>query len=106
MRCWRMRCWPIWRCWGPKHIPVEWIEISEGSITFNQEWETFQLSARVLPHNASSKKVIRSSSAPDYVSVSDNWLVTALSPTNDWVIITATSEEWGYIATCDVTYWK
>lgn len=18
MRCWRMRCWDIWRCWGPK----------------------------------------------------------------------------------------
>jgi hypothetical protein len=18
MRCWKMRCWDIWRCWGPK----------------------------------------------------------------------------------------
>ena len=18
MRCWKMRCWAIWRCWGPK----------------------------------------------------------------------------------------
>ena len=99
MRCWRMRCWPMWRCWGPKHIPVEWIEISESSIEINV-WESFQLSARVLPHNASNQKIIRTSSNESAAGV-NNGLVMGT-----WIwwdtTITATSEEWGYTATCEV----
>lgn len=100
MRCWKMRCWAIRRCWGPKHIPVEWIEISESSIEINT-WDTFQLSARVLPHNASNQKITRTSSDGSVAAV-NNWLVMWLW---DWgeAVITATSEEWGYTATCEVT---
>lgn len=100
MRCWKMRCWPIWRCWGPKHIPVEWIEISESSLEIDT-WDTFQLSARVLPHNASNQKIIWTSSDSTIADV-NNGLVMWLW---DWGVatITATSEEWGYSATCEVT---
>ena len=100
MRCWKMRCWAIRRCWGPKHIAVEWIEISESSIEINS-WDAFQLSARVLPHNASNQKIIWASSNESVAKV-NNGVVTWLW--SWWVAtITATSEEWGYSATCEVT---
>lgn len=101
MRCWKMRCWAIWRCWRWKHIAVEWIEISEEYIWFDYDWETIQLIARVLPHNASNQKITWSSSNPEAISVDENWLVTAIHH-NQWATITATSEEWGYTANCYV----
>lgn len=99
MRCWRMRCWPMWRCWKGKYISVEWIEISESGIVINN-WDIFQLSARVLPHNASNQKIIRASSNESVATV-ENGLVTWLNSPGD-AVITATSEEWGYTATCEV----
>lgn len=99
MRCWIMRCWAIRRCWKGKHISVEWIEISESGIVINT-WQTFQLSARVLPHNASNQKIIWTSSNESVATV-ENGLVTWLTG-NYSAVITATSEEWGYSATCEV----
>ena len=96
MRCWKMRCWIIRRCWKHKHIPVEWIEISESEIGIE---DTFQLRARVLPHNASNQKILWSSSDETIATVED-WLVT---PWDQWrCVVTATSEEWWYTATCQV----
>lgn len=38
MRCWRMRCWDIWRCWGPKKEEIELMEYEE-LVAITPSWE-------------------------------------------------------------------
>ncbi|MBQ8015635.1 MAG: leucine-rich repeat protein, partial [Clostridia bacterium] len=79
---------------------VEGIAISETEITITNK-SSFQLTAAVTPDSAADKNIKWSSGSPDIASVDENGLVTALSAGT--AIITATSADGGYTASCSVT---
>ena len=60
-----------------------------------------QVQANVLPENADNQNIIWSSSNPDIVSVDDNGVITGVG--NGSATITATTDEGGYQATCNVS---
>jgi uncharacterized protein YjdB len=78
------------------------------SITLNQTTanvktgETLQLTATVLPADADNKAVTWTSDKPYLATVDNNGLVTAILAPGT-VVITATTVESGYIASCTVT---
>lgn len=80
--------------------PVTGISISESTANI-EVGGTYQLSATVLPSNASIKEVTWSSSDPSIVSVDSDGLLTANAVSGD-VIITVTSVDNGYTDTCAV----
>ncbi|MBO8132014.1 MAG: Ig-like domain-containing protein, partial [Candidatus Marinimicrobia bacterium] len=63
--------------------------------------ETVQLTATVEPSNATNKNVTWSSSNPSVATVSSSGLVTGESAGT--ATITATTEDGGYMATCEIT---
>lgn len=69
--------------------------------TLTKAGETLQLTATVAPENAANKKLHWSSSDPKIATVDENGLVTAVS--NGTAIITVTTEEGSYTATCTIT---
>lgn len=79
--------------------PVSGIEISDELLRLNLN-ETYQLSANVVPKKATNKNIKWTSSSPLIVTVSSTGLVT--SKIYGVAVITATSEDGGYTATCKV----
>ena len=82
-----------------KPIPVISISMSTQSVELKEE-ETCQLIASINPENATNKTTFWTSSNESVATVADG-LVTAISPGN--AIITATTEDGGFTATCNVT---
>jgi len=81
-------------------IPVINIRLNKTSATLSVG-KTEQLTASVLPENASNKNVSWGSSAPGIAEVSQTGLVTAKSP--GVATITVTTADGGYTATCELT---
>jgi len=81
-------------------IPVTGVTLDKDKLELAQGG-TGQLTAYVLPENATNKKVIWSSSDLSIASVDQNGNVTAKTVGN--VTITVTTDDGGYTATCDVT---
>ncbi len=63
--------------------------------------DTYQLTATVLPTNAANKAVTWTSSNTSIVTVSSTGLLTAKAPGN--AVVTVTTADGGYTATCQVT---
>ena len=63
--------------------------------------EEFQLTATVLPSNATNKNITWSSSDDTIATVDSDGLVIGVSNGN--VTISATTEDGGFVATCDIT---
>lgn len=81
--------------WHWKH--ATWISLDKSSITLTTVWQKEQLTATVVPPDASDK-VTWSSSNTSIATVNQSWLVTCVTP---WeCTITATVN--GYSATCEV----
>ncbi|MBQ1581576.1 MAG: Ig domain-containing protein, partial [Prevotella sp.] len=81
--------------------PVTGVIISEPTITFGSIGSTKQLSATVLPNNASDKSVRWESSNVSICMVSDNGLVVAVG--TGTAVVSVTTIDGGYIAVCVVT---
>lgn len=81
-------------------IAVTWISLNTSNASTNST--TYQLTATITPSNATNKNVTWTSSNPSSATVNNNWLVTRISP---WTYtITATTEDWWYYATCQLTF--
>lgn len=81
-------------------IPVTWITLDKNSINLSTVWQTEQLTATVLPDEASDKTVNWTSSNTSIATVNSSWLVTCVTP---WeCTITATTNDGWYTATCSV----
>ncbi len=83
-----------------KIIPVAGVTLNETKLEL-VEGESAQLTATVLPEDATNKNVAWSSSDPSIVSVDQIGNVIAKTAGN--ATITATTDDGGYRATCDVT---
>jgi len=81
-------------------IPVTGITLNHTSYSI-EEGNQFQLTATVLPADATNKNVLWSSGDESAVLVSSTGLVNAMEP--GVVTITATTEDGGLTATCVVT---
>ena len=84
--------------------PVESVSLNKASTTLsiiNGTGGTEQLTATITPNDAVNKNVTWSSSNTDVATVSNTGLVTAVS--KGTAIITVTTEDGGYKATCTVT---
>ena len=84
----------------PSSVPVTGVSLNESSLTLTVG-ESSQLSATVYPANADNKAVSWSSSNPTVASVSSGGLVTAVN--GGQAIITVTTADGGYTASCAVT---
>jgi len=81
-------------------IPVQSITLDKSSLSLNKG-ESAQLTATVLPENATNKNVTWSSLKQSVATVDQNGNVTAKSAGN--VEIAVTTEDGGYMAICKVT---
>ena len=81
-------------------VPVTGVTLDKTSATVTAG-DTLQLTASVQPGNASNKGVSWSSSDVSIATVDQNGLVTAHKPGE--AAITATTDDGGHTATCDVT---
>ena len=81
--------------------PVTGIMLDRNEAMLNQIGATLQLTAIVLPEDASNKEVRWSSSEESVCSVSSNGTIVALG--NGTSIITATTVDNGFVAVCAVT---
>lgn len=71
-------CWYRFYDYGSIHeqIPVEEIKISHPDITNVQPGDQFQITAEILPNNATLQQLFYSSSNPDVAIVDNNGIVT------------------------------
>ena len=83
-----------------EEIPVSEIILDRTSLTLEGIESTEQLIAIVLPENATNKNVIWTSDNPEIATVVDG-VVTAIS--EGMATITATTEDGGFNATCEVS---
>lgn len=81
--------------------PVTGIEIDKSSILFTYLGESIQLSANILPDDASDKGVKWFSSNLSVCSVSESGVVVATGSGS--AVVTATSVDGGFVAVCVVT---
>ena len=81
-------------------IPVTGVTLDKDKLEL-AKGGTGQLTAYVLPENATNKNVTWSSSDPSIATVDQNGNVTAKTAGN--VTITVTTDDGGYRASCDVT---
>ena len=84
---------------GEENIPVSSIDLNKTTITL-VVGETEQLTATVTPTNATNKNVAWSSSNTSVTTVDATGLVTAVSAGT--AIITVTTQDGNYTATCEV----
>ena len=77
------------------------VTVDSSEKTLTKEGETLQLTATVAPSNATNKEVTWTTSDPEVATVDENGVVTAVS--NGVAVITATSEDGSYTATCTIT---
>ena len=81
-------------------VPVSGISLNKTATILNVG-ETEQLTAIVLPDDASNQNVSWASSNPGMVEVSQSGMLTTVSP--GVATITVTTEDGGFTATCEVT---
>ncbi len=81
-------------------VPVTGVTVAPVSASVNTGG-TVQLTASLVPSNATNKTVTWSSSNPAHATVSANGLVTGVSAGS--AVITATTQDGGYTATCNVS---
>ncbi len=81
--------------------PVTGIDLDKTSITFASPGETSQLTATIVPTDASNKNIRWFSSNQAICTVSESGIVVATGPGN--AIVTATSVDGGFVATCAIT---
>lgn len=86
---------------GDTHTPVASVTIDQSEALMTAAGETLKLSATVLPEDASETSVTWSSSDEAVATVSDDGTVTAAA--NGTALITATTVEGNFSATCLVT---
>lgn len=84
----------------PVIVPVTGVTLNPPPATV-VEGNTIQLTANVLPANATNKSVTWSSDNPSIATVDNNGLVTALAPGS--ATITVTTNDGGFMAGCTVT---
>lgn len=84
-------------------VPVTGITLDQENISFSDIGASVQLTATILPTDADNQKVIWKSSDTNVATVKDGKVTCTGYGT---AIITATSEEGEYIATCNVTATK
>jgi uncharacterized protein YjdB len=84
----------------PETVYVVGVSIPEGDQTV-EESHTEQLTAAVVPVDATNKTVIWASDSPDVATVNDNGLVMAIAVGK--VHITVTTEEGGFSDTVEIT---
>ena len=82
------------------YVPVTGVEISDTAVTIGSG-ETYQLSATILPEDATIKGVTWSSSDSSAVSVDENGLITANQISGD-AVVTVTTNDQGFTAACNV----
>lgn len=75
----------------PVVVPVDSVTIKDKPATVVHGGASFQLTAEVLPNDATNKIVTWSSSHPDYISVDTQGNVTIKGYTEETITITATS---------------
>ena len=80
-------------------IPVSGVSVSPTSVSLN-EGGTTQLTATVLPSDATNKNVSWNSNNTSVATVNSSGLVTGVA--NGSATITVTTEDGGYTATCNV----
>ncbi|MCB9498234.1 MAG: Ig-like domain-containing protein [Erysipelotrichaceae bacterium] len=78
-------------CGNQKILPTSIEVTSENNVTTIEVSETLQLSASILPLEATDKTVTWSSANDDLATISETGLVTAVAVTENGVILTATS---------------
>ncbi len=83
-----------------KQIPVESVTLNRKNLEL-EESETVELTATVLPENASNKAIFWESSNQAVATVDENGKVTAVKLGN--AIITATTKDGNKTTTCEVT---
>ena len=81
--------------------PVTGITLDHNELTFANIGETTQLTATVLPEDASNKEIRWSSSKENVCTVSSNGTIIALD--NGVSVIMATTVDGGFVAVCTVT---
>lgn len=81
-------------------IDVTGVTLTPGSVTFSTIGSTQQLTAEVLPTNATNKNVSFSTSNASVATVSSTGLVTAVS--NGTATITVTTEQGSYVANSEI----
>lgn len=81
--------------------PVTGITLDRNELTFANIGETTQLTATVLPEDASNKEVHWSSSKENVCTVSNNGTIIALD--NGISVVMATTVDGGFVAVCTVT---
>ncbi len=84
---------------GPIPIPVESVSVLPTDVSLNPS-QTVQISAEILPANATNKNIIWASNNESVATVSSTGLVTAQSVGD--ANITATTEDGGHTALCAV----
>ena len=84
-------------------VPVTGITLDQENISFSDIGASVQLTATILPTDADNQKVIWKSSDTKVATVKDGKVTCTGYGT---AIITATSEEGEYVATCNVTATK
>ncbi|MCL1875885.1 MAG: Ig-like domain-containing protein [Synergistaceae bacterium] len=82
------------------HVAVIGVTLNRNTATINTIGGTLQLVETVIPNNATEKAVTWSSSNTAAATVNQTGLVTALASGN--TVITVTTKENGYTATCEV----
>ena len=81
--------------------PVTGVTLNQESITFDAVGKTLQLVATVVPDDATEKSVTWTSSNESVCMVSSNGFIVAVGYGSS--VITATTVDGGYTATCQVT---
>ena len=81
-------------------IPVSSITLDYTTILFNNAWDTQQITATVLPDNASDKTLIWTSSDTSIATVDQTGLVTCVTPGS--CTITCTAKLWWVSETCSI----
>ena len=81
-------------------IPVSSITLDYTTILFNNAWDTQQITATVLPDNASDKTLIWTSDDTSVATVDQTGLVTCVTPGS--CTITCTAKLWWVSETCSI----
>lgn len=82
------------------NIPVTGVMLNTAKVEFNHVGENYQVTAHVLPTNATNQTVAWASSNPEIATVDTNGKVTAVK--NGVATITATTQDGNYAASCEV----
>lgn len=82
------------------NIPVTGVMLNTAKVEFDHVGENYQVTAHVLPTNATNQSVAWTSSNPEIATVDTNGKVTAVK--NGVATITATTQDGNYTAFCEV----